>query len=73
MIIKHRVGPLADLPTGIGFRVEVGGHAIAVFRVDDGVRAIGDSCPHLGASLSEGMVNGKIAVCPWHGWTFDQK
>lgn len=39
---------------------------------DDGeVFAIEDACNHAGASLSEGWVENKCAVCPMHGYVFE--
>jgi nitrite reductase/ring-hydroxylating ferredoxin subunit len=71
MTVKHRVGPVTDIPENEGVRVEIGEHFIAVFRVGSAVHAVGDQCPHMGASLSEGYLDGKTVICPWHGWVFD--
>ncbi len=67
---RHHVGPLAELSETEGARLEIGGQDIAIFRRGDVVFAIGDSCPHMGAALSEGFLDGDCVVCPWHGWTF---
>ena len=64
-----------------------GRRRLAVMRLDDGsYRAISDSCPHQGASLSQGAVERmwtsdrvgslcrsehSVAVCPWHNFEFD--
>ena len=71
MAVKHRVGPLSEIPENEGVRVEIGNTIVAVFRVGKELFAVGDQCPHMGASLSEGFVDGKTIVCPWHGWMFD--
>ena len=68
---RHHVGPLEELAEGQGRRLELDGHPVAVFRRGDRVYAVDDTCPHMGASLSEGFVTGQAVVCPWHGWTFD--
>ena len=70
-MIRHHVGRLDELSETEGRRLEVGDHEIALFRRGAQVFAIGDSCPHMGASLSEGFLDGNCVVCPWHGWTFD--
>lgn len=70
-MIKHRVGPLADLQDNIGVRVEIGDRIIAVFKTGQKVIAVGDTCPHMGASLAEGYLDGNTVICPWHGWVFD--
>lgn len=71
MTVKHRVGPLADIPENEGVRVEIGDTVVAVFRAGNRLHAVGDSCPHMGASLSEGYIDGNTVICPWHGWVFD--
>jgi len=65
------VGRLEDLPEDRGTCVDVGGTAVAVFRVDDGVHAIADQCSHAEASLSEGEVCDGEVECPRHGAAFD--
>ena len=49
----------------------VGDHEVAVFRVDGKLRAIEGKCPHMGASLAGGKLQGNCVACPWHGWVFD--
>jgi len=51
--------------------VEIEGKRIALFRVGDRFYAIDDECPHQGASLSEGTVEGEEVECPWHSSRFD--
>jgi nitrite reductase (NADH) small subunit/3-phenylpropionate/trans-cinnamate dioxygenase ferredoxin subunit len=62
-----RVG---DVREGEGKTVIVGGKLIAVFCVGGQYHAIDDTCPHMGASLSEGYVEDGIVTCPWHAWRF---
>ncbi len=47
--------------------------ALAVYRRGEHVFVVDDACPHMGASLSEGYLDGGNVVCPWHGWCFDLK
>ncbi|HET9235497.1 MAG TPA: Rieske (2Fe-2S) protein [Candidatus Eisenbacteria bacterium] len=68
---RHRIGTLSEIPEDEGKRVEFGGLRIAVFRRGERVYAVGDSCPHMGASLSDGYIDGRTVICPWHGWMFD--
>jgi len=63
--------PFAAIPNGGGRRVIKDGLDLAVFRVDDAVYAIQDSCPHQGASLSGGIVQGKTVACRAHGLRFN--
>ncbi|WP_372718193.1 Rieske (2Fe-2S) protein [Novipirellula sp.] len=61
----------SDVPTGTGKLVIVDDYLIALFHIDGVFYAIDDACPHQGAPLSEGVVRGCIAICPWHGAEFD--
>jgi ferredoxin-nitrite reductase len=62
--------PLADLPQGSVRVVRVGGEAVAVFRHNGTVYAVQNTCPHGGASLAGGSVDGGHVVCPAHGYRF---
>ena len=55
------VGRLPDAPGG----------SIVVMRVDGRLHAIRDECPHAGASLADGTLEGPIITCPRHGSQFD--
>lgn len=68
------IGPPTALRFAPGAVVEVEGLEVAVFQVasaPSGYRAILNSCPHAGAALAEGHVDGDQVSCPWHGWRFD--
>jgi 3-phenylpropionate/trans-cinnamate dioxygenase ferredoxin component len=68
----HVLIPLAELASGTARRFDVGGHSIAVVRVDDDVYAIGDTCSHGAVSLSEGDVHcqSRELECWKHGSSF---
>ena len=61
---------VADLPEGEARTVQVGNKLVALFHVDGNYYAIDDTCPHMGASLSEGYVEQDVVTCSWHGWRF---
>ena len=65
------VGPVDGFREGRGRRVRVDDVDVAVFRFGDRLFAIADACPHMGASLADGVVVRGRVVCHWHGWTFD--
>lgn len=45
------------------------GEELVVFRTDEGEPAVLSSrCPHRGANLSLGWVEGETVACPYHGW-----
>lgn len=68
---RVKAARLEDVPEGRGHRVDVAGHRIALFRIDDDVYAIGDRCSHAEASLAEGEVFDHAVECPRHGSEFD--
>lgn len=67
--------------------VEVRGHSIGVFNVNERFVAVLNVCPHELAPVCRGRVSGttlpsapgeyrwgrggEILACPWHGWEFD--
>ena len=59
-----------DLAPGDSLLVEFDGREVALFRDGDTVYALDDACPHAGASLSGGTVEGGVVTCPWHHWAF---
>jgi len=59
-----------EVVEGEGKTVVVGNKLVALFRVNGDIFAIDDCCPHMGASLSGGYVEGGIVTCPWHAWRF---
>jgi nitrite reductase (NADH) small subunit len=64
------VARVGDIPAGEGRPYCIGGRMVGVFFVDDRYYAINDICPHMGASLSAGPVEGTAVMCPWHAWRF---
>lgn len=63
--------PLAALePDGIA-AADVGGLALALFRVDGAIHATDDLCTHGQARLSDGFLDGWLVECPLHQGLFD--
>ena len=60
-----------EIPSDTGKYVQAGGREIALFRAQGKVYAIESICPHQGGPLAEGGIDGKVVMCPWHGWQFD--
>ena len=65
------VGPVSDIPPGESICVKVRADVVAVFNCDGSFYAISDMCPHAGAPLSQGFVEGTRITCAWHGWSFE--
>ena len=71
MTIQFEV-PQAKIPA-LGERcfLHVGDKTLALFNVAHQFYAIDDSCPHQGASLCGGRLEGKVIQCCAHGLRFD--
>ena len=84
---RHVVALARDLPPGSRKRCLIEGRPVLVMNIKGELFALGDTCPHRGASLSKGVLtghvtsdepgtftysrSGEILRCPWHGWEFD--
>jgi nitrite reductase/ring-hydroxylating ferredoxin subunit len=44
---------------------------LVVFQLEQKYYALENRCPHAGARLHEGTIEGKVLTCIWHGWRFD--
>jgi 3-phenylpropionate/trans-cinnamate dioxygenase ferredoxin subunit len=52
-------------------RVEIDGHPIALFRLEEGIYALDDICSHEFSRLSEGEIWDEEVYCPKHGSRFN--
>jgi nitrite reductase/ring-hydroxylating ferredoxin subunit len=68
---RHPVTALASLPPGSSQAFTIAGQHIAFFNVAGRIHAIDDTCPHAGAPLSQGRLEGCVVTCPWHAIRFD--
>jgi NAD(P)H-dependent nitrite reductase small subunit len=69
----YRVASINEIPPGTGRMVEVAGEDIALFNFNGEYYAIDDLCPHRGASLAEGFLDGGKVFCPLHCFDFNLK
>jgi len=65
------VANVNDVKEGEGKVVEANGKTIALFNVEGKIYAIDNTCKHAGGPLGEGICDGNVVTCPWHGWKFD--
>lgn len=64
--------PAGKLPQAGGRALfEFDGRSLALFNVEGQLYAIDDSCPHQGASLCGGRLDGRVIQCCAHGLRFD--
>ena len=60
-----------ELSPGQRKLVFVNGKSVVIFNVGGTIHAIENSCPHNGASLASGCLDGTVLRCPAHGLRFD--
>ncbi len=66
-----KVATMQEVPAGKSKQVKVAGKMLALFNVNGTFYSIDDTCPHRGAPLWEGELEGQYVTCPWHGACFD--
>jgi len=66
-----RVAKVTDVPVGQGLVVQAGDRSLALFNVDGAYHVIDNACPHRGGPMGDGDLDGRLAICPWHGWRWD--
>jgi 3-phenylpropionate/trans-cinnamate dioxygenase ferredoxin component len=64
-------GTIDELAPGQRKLVFVEGRSVVLFNIDGAIRAIDNECPHNGASLASGKLDGCFLSCPAHGLRFD--
>jgi 3-phenylpropionate/trans-cinnamate dioxygenase ferredoxin subunit len=60
-----------DLSPGGRKLAFIDGRSLVVFNIDGEFHAIDNECPHQGASIASGKLEGRILRCPAHGLRFD--
>lgn len=67
----HCLGRASEFRDGQPHGVSAFGTRLVVFAGDDGeLRALNAWCPHMGADLSIGRIEGNTVVCRFHGWGY---
>lgn len=65
------VGPAAAVPEGRALTVNPPqGEAVAIFRHEGRLSAVGNLCAHQNGPLGEGRVVDGCITCPWHGFQY---
>ncbi|CAJ0736437.1 Naphthalene 1,2-dioxygenase/salicylate 5-hydroxylase systems, ferredoxin component [Ralstonia edaphis] len=65
------VASASELPAGQRKLVFVNGRSIVLLNVEGRLHAVDNSCPHNGASLAAGGLDGNVLQCPAHGLRFN--
>ncbi|MFT7643250.1 MAG: nitrite reductase (NADH) small subunit [Pirellulaceae bacterium] len=61
---------VTDIPEGEAKMFVVGEKPIGVYHVAGKFYALGNECPHAGASLAHGIIAGATVSCRIHHWKF---
>ncbi|WP_028631449.1 Rieske (2Fe-2S) protein [Metapseudomonas resinovorans] len=71
--MSQRIAVPAEKVPALGQRAlfEFDDQSLALFNVDGQLYAINDSCPHQGASLCGGKLEGRVIQCCAHGLRFN--
>ncbi|MEM5460779.1 Rieske 2Fe-2S domain-containing protein [Paraburkholderia phytofirmans] len=65
------VGVVDELAPGQRKLAFADGRGIVLFNIDGTIHAIDNACPHNGASIASGQLDGGVLRCPAHGLRFD--
>ena len=65
------IAKVPDVPVGSVRRVVAQEKAFLLANIGGTYYALADKCPHLGGSLSQGILDGSSIQCPNHGARFD--
>jgi nitrite reductase/ring-hydroxylating ferredoxin subunit len=71
MPARIRLCGAQDIAVGSALRVEAAGFTLAVFNVDGIFYVTDDHCTHGPGSLSDGVIEGEIVECNFHGGQFN--
>jgi nitrite reductase (NADH) small subunit len=66
-----RICAVHELPPGARRVIEINDYEeVLVLNIEGTIHAISNICPHQGAALERGSIDGKILYCPLHRWGF---
>lgn len=67
-----QLGWARDLLPGDLKKMTIFDQDVVLYRTQSGVLRLVDAyCPHLGAHLGNGKLDGELLRCPFHGWAFN--
>lgn len=66
-----RATKVSELPVGSVREFQLDGKTVALANVGGKIYAINNTCLHHGGPLGQGVMNGCMVTCPWHGWEYD--
>lgn len=60
-----------EIPAGTIREYQIDGKTIALANVNGKFHAINNVCLHRSGPLGQGVLEGNVVTCPWHGWEYD--
>jgi len=66
----HTICQIGEVPEGEARMFVVDGVMVGVFHVNGQFHACHNECPHAGASLAHGVIDGDTVRCRIHHWCF---
>lgn len=66
-----KVANASQIAAGTIQEVNVEGKTVALANIGGKFHAISNTCLHRGGPLGQGLLEGGVVTCPWHGWQFD--
>ncbi len=66
----HVVCQTTDIPIGEAKMFVVADRMIGVYHIDGRFYALANECPHAGASMAHGIIDGDTVSCRIHHWKF---
>jgi nitrite reductase/ring-hydroxylating ferredoxin subunit len=69
----ERVASTSDVPPGEMMAVEVGDKTVVVANIDGEFVCFSNDCTHRQGPLSDGLLQGDVVECPFHGGQFNAR
>jgi len=60
-----------EIPEGEMRQFELDGGYLLLCHAGSEIHAVDGTCPHRGAQLVQGQLEGTSVTCPWHDWEFN--
>lgn len=71
MLTYVKVAKKDELPPGQVREFHANGKLVALCNVAGTLYAFDNTCLHRGGPLGQGVLNGDVVTCPWHGWQYN--
>jgi len=66
-----KVAKVNEMPPGTCREFHANGKVIALFNANGQFYATDNTCLHRGGPLGQGVLEGEVVTCPWHGWQYN--